>query len=97
MLLTTAVLFVNLSMPKKQFPTMEECLHFKADIEKQLIARHNPVNLFYRLPTVSCSLIKKNVPDKKVAKAPAKAHDVAHVQKPNKVHADAHEQKQHKK
>jgi hypothetical protein len=93
MLLTTAVLFVNLSIPKKQFPTMEECMQFKAGIEKQLIARHNPVNLFYRLPTVSCSLIKKNVPDKKVAKTPTKEH----VQKPTKVHAHAHEQKQHKK
>lgn len=57
MLATTAsaaILFVNLTIPKKMFKTMDECNAFKHVVEKRISVRYNPVDLFNRIPTLSC-------------------------------------------
>lgn len=53
---STAILFVNLTIPKKMFKSMSECESFKHTIEKQISAHYNPVDLFHRMPTLSCIL-----------------------------------------
>jgi hypothetical protein len=54
MLVSSAILFVNFTVPKKMFKTMNECYSFKTVIEKRIAATYNPVNLFQRAPKLSC-------------------------------------------
>ena len=54
MLVSSAILFVNFTVPKKEFKTMDECLKFKKTIEKRIDTSYNPVNLYQRVPTLSC-------------------------------------------
>lgn len=49
-----AILFVNLTIPKKMFKSMGECVTFKHSVEKQISKRYNPVDLFNRMPTLTC-------------------------------------------
>lgn len=64
--LPTAILFVNFVVPKKMFKTMNECDMFKHNIEQQMSSHYDPVNLFHRMPTLSC--VPKPVPKPKQIK-----------------------------
>jgi hypothetical protein len=70
MLGTSAILFVNLTIPKKIFKTMDECNAFKHVVEKRISASYNPVDLFRRMPTLSCvpKPVKPKVVKPKVVK-----------------------------
>ena len=85
MLATTAsaaILFVNLTIPKKMFKTMDECNTFKHIVEKRISVRYNPVDLFNRIPTLSC-VLKPAKPVKPV-KPKAKAKPIKPTAKPKK-------------
>lgn len=71
---STAILFVNLTIPKKMFKSMDECNAFKQIVEKRISVRYNPVDLFNRMPTLSCVLKPvKNKPIKSKIVKPTKA------------------------
>lgn len=59
------VLYVNMSIPKKEFPTMQQCMAFKGIVEKRIAAHYNPVNLLIRVPTISCAKVSFKRPVKK--------------------------------
>lgn len=63
-----AILFVNLTIPKKMFKSMDECVNFKHSVKKQLLKRYNPVDMFNRMPTLTCEFKPQPKPKPKPIK-----------------------------
>ena len=83
MIASAFVLYVNMSIPKASFKTMQECVALKSVVEKRIKAHYNPVALLQQIPTISCIKVPDKKPTKKDVKKDIKK-DVKKVKPQNK-------------
>ncbi len=79
MISTAFVLYVNMSIPKASFKTMQECTALKSVVEKRISAHYNPVALLQQIPTISCIKVVEKKPVKKPIKKPVVKKDAKKI------------------